>query len=66
MLSPTSTSNARSDVDLDSARISIIPTGDSLAREEKRILAEIVGAMETHVRDDALVVFGNVAGQSWG
>ncbi|MEO1526713.1 MAG: hypothetical protein AAFX06_14860 [Planctomycetota bacterium] len=52
------------DIDMDSGRISVIPTGDTLAREEKRILNEIVGQLDALVEDKALVVLGEVSTQS--
>ena len=48
-------------LDLDNQRIEIEPTGDSLLREKKRILQEIIGTLDSRMPEKAAVVFGSVS-----
>lgn len=45
-------------LDIDNERIGIAPTGDSLAREQKRVMTEIVSRLDALMPDESLVVFG--------
>lgn len=47
-------------LDIDNEKIAIEATGDTLERERKRVLLDIIGHLDSLVGDNAVVVFGSL------